>query len=98
MTWGTSVKKMKTPPMKRTLKTFLVTPQPHNHTLDNTYMSSKTRRLTKLSDALDALEDKLESLLSSTLVETGASLETLQEAKLNTVLPYLINDLIFSKP
>lgn len=61
-------------------------------------MSSK-KLLTKaasLSDSLDELEAKLEPLLSIPLQENLSSLEKLQQAKLNVLLPYLINDLIFS--
>ena len=59
--------------------------------------SSKTKKLTRLSESLDALEAKLEPLLSQSLVETAAGLDTMQEAKIHTVLPYLVNDLIFSE-
>jgi exosome complex protein LRP1 len=59
--------------------------------------SKAAKKVTKLSDSLDALEAQLEPLLSQSLVETAAGLETLQEAKLHTLLPYLINDLIFSE-
>lgn len=49
-----------------------------------------------LSSSLDELEAKLEPILSHSLQENIDSLEKLQQAKLNVLLPYLINDLIFS--
>lgn len=49
-----------------------------------------------LSSSLDELEAKLEPILSYPLQENLESLEKLQQAKLNVLLPYLINDLIFS--
>ncbi|PFH52292.1 hypothetical protein AMATHDRAFT_2295 [Amanita thiersii Skay4041] len=48
-----------------------------------------------LSSSLDDLEDLLEPLFAKTLPETIVSLEPIQQAKLQTVLPYLIYDLIF---
>ena len=53
-------------------------------------------RVQALSGSLDELEKQLEPLFAKPLPETLGSLETIQQAKLNVVLPYLINDLIFS--
>lgn len=53
-------------------------------------------RLDTLFSSLDELEDYLEPLLSQSLPETIVGLEPLQQAKLQTVLPYLVYDLIFS--
>lgn len=49
-----------------------------------------------VSDALDELEAKLEPLLSQKLPDVEAPLSTLQRSKLNVLLAYLVNDLIFS--
>ena len=63
-------------------------------------MATSTKKLVSkaqsVSTALDELEAKLEPLLEKSLPETLNSLDTLQQAKLNVLLPYLINDLIFS--
>lgn len=59
---------------------------------------SKKKLLSKvsaLSNSLDELEEKLEPLFSKPLEETIGSLETLQQTKLQVLLPYLVNDLIF---
>jgi len=53
-------------------------------------------KLTALSNSLDDLEIKLEPLLAQGLPESLADLETIQQAKLQIVLPYLVYDLIFS--
>lgn len=53
-------------------------------------------KLSTLSSSLDELEAQLEPLFSQTLPETIVALETIQQAKLQTVLPYLVYDLIFS--
>jgi len=62
-------------------------------------MATSTKKLVAkanaVSSALDELEAKLEPLLAQPLSETLGSLDTLQQAKLNVLLPYLINDLIF---
>jgi len=52
-------------------------------------------KLTTLSSSLDDLEAHLAPLFSQTLPETIVGLETIQQAKLNTVLPYLVYDLVF---
>lgn len=63
-------------------------------------MTTETNRLksklSTLDDSLDDLEAQLEPLLSQTLPETVVGLETIQQAKLQVVLPYLVYDLIFS--
>lgn len=63
-------------------------------------MSKSKKAIAKvdaLSASLDELESKLEPLFAKPLSETLGSLEAIQQAKLNVVLPYLINDLVFSK-
>ncbi|PPQ75079.1 hypothetical protein CVT26_011825 [Gymnopilus dilepis] len=52
-------------------------------------------KLAALSSSFDELETLLEPLFSQTLPETLLGLEPLQQAKLQTVLPYLIYDLVF---
>lgn len=63
-------------------------------------MAAETNKIkTKLSN-LDALlsnlESQLEPILSKPLPETIAGLTLIQQAKLQTVLPYLVYDLVFS--
>ncbi|KAH7922799.1 hypothetical protein BV22DRAFT_1037119 [Leucogyrophana mollusca] len=62
-------------------------------------MASETTRLrAKLSmmDAsLDELEAQLDPLISKSLPETLVGLETIQQAKLQVALPYLVYDLVF---
>jgi len=53
-------------------------------------------RLSALGNSLDAIEAQLEPLLAQSLPETLVGLETIQQAKLQVVLPYLVYDLIFS--
>lgn len=53
-------------------------------------------KLSLLNDALDDLEANLEPLLAQTLPESVIALETIQQAKLQVVLPYLVYDLVFS--
>jgi exosome complex protein LRP1 len=55
------------------------------------------KKLSALSNSLDDLEAILEPLFSKSFPETVLGLETIQQAKLQTVLPYLVYDLIFSK-
>ncbi|EPQ60312.1 hypothetical protein GLOTRDRAFT_118629 [Gloeophyllum trabeum ATCC 11539] len=52
-------------------------------------------RLAALNGSLDELQEKLEPLLAQTLPESVVALETLQQAKLQVALPYLVYDLIF---
>ena len=60
-------------------------------------MKKQLAKVNALAKSLDELENKLEPLLSKPLSETMGPLDPLQQAKLNVVLSYLINDLIFSK-
>lgn len=53
-------------------------------------------RLAILDASLDGLEEQLESLFSQTLPESLLALEPIQQAKLQTLIPYLVYDLIFS--
>jgi exosome complex protein LRP1 len=63
-------------------------------------MANETNRLkaklATLSESLDVIEGQLEPLLAHTLPETTVGLETMQQAKLQVVLPYLVYDLMFS--
>jgi exosome complex protein LRP1 len=63
-------------------------------------MTSQTQKakakLAALSASLDDLETHLEPLFAQTLPETVLGLEPIQQAKLQTVLPYLVYDLVFS--
>ncbi|KAG5341642.1 hypothetical protein C0989_008400 [Termitomyces sp. Mn162] len=62
-------------------------------------MASLTERakgkLAALSTSFDELEEVLEPLFAQTLPETIVGLEPIQQAKLQTVLPYLVYDLVF---
>ncbi|KXN88892.1 Nuclear nucleic acid-binding protein C1D [Leucoagaricus sp. SymC.cos] len=58
--------------------------------------SSKIKaKLANLNASLSELESLLEPLLSQSLPETLIGLEPIQQAKLQTVLPYLVYDLMF---
>ncbi|KAG6851380.1 hypothetical protein H0H93_005778 [Arthromyces matolae] len=52
-------------------------------------------RLATLTASFDDLEDILEPLFAQTLPETILGLEPIQQAKLQTVIPYLVYDLVF---
>ncbi|CCM03645.1 uncharacterized protein FIBRA_05789 [Fibroporia radiculosa] len=52
-------------------------------------------KLSALNASLDDLEAQLEPLFAQTLPETVVGLETVQQAKLQVTLPYLLYDLIF---
>ena len=54
-------------------------------------------KVASLNDSLDDLESQLEPLLAQTLPESLVGLETIQQAKLQVALPYLVYDLIFSE-
>lgn len=54
-------------------------------------------RLNALNGALDDLESELEPLLAQTLPETVVGLDTIQQAKLQVAIPYLVYDLVFSE-
>ena len=58
--------------------------------------SKVSARLAALNLSLDELEAELEPLLSQSLPESVVGLETIQQAKLQVLLPYLMYDLIFS--
>ncbi|KAF7791607.1 hypothetical protein EIP86_002624 [Pleurotus ostreatoroseus] len=57
--------------------------------------SKVSSRLAALNLSLDELEAELEPLLSQSLPETLVGLDTIQQAKLQVLLPYLLYDLIF---
>lgn len=53
-------------------------------------------KLAALTASFDDLEALLEPLFADPLPETLLALEPLQQAKLQTLLPYILYDLIFS--
>jgi exosome complex protein LRP1 len=53
------------------------------------------RKLATLTNSLDDLETRLAPLLSQSLPELILSLDTIQQAKLQVVIPYLVYDLVF---
>ncbi|KAG8219419.1 hypothetical protein J3R82DRAFT_342 [Butyriboletus roseoflavus] len=59
---------------------------------DTTKIRSK---LAKLDKSLDALEAQLEPLFAQSLPETLLALDTIQQAKLQAVIPYVVYDLVF---
>ncbi|EGO31076.1 hypothetical protein SERLADRAFT_376679, partial [Serpula lacrymans var. lacrymans S7.9] len=62
-------------------------------------MTSETTKLqaklATLNVSLDELETQLEPLFAKSLPETVVGLETIQQAKLQVLLPYLVYDLVF---
>ncbi|KAA1467774.1 C1D-domain-containing protein [Dentipellis sp. KUC8613] len=52
-------------------------------------------KLAALSKSLDGLESALEPLLSQSLPETVLGLDTIQQAKLQVAIPYVVYDLVF---
>jgi exosome complex protein LRP1 len=73
-----------------------------NHPFDvaTSDMTSETQnlklRLQSLSSAFSDLEDQLAPLFAQSLPETLVDLDPIQAAKLQTVLAYVVYDLIFS--
>lgn len=60
--------------------------------------TSKIRsKLAKLDKSLDELESQLEPLLSKSLPETLLALDTIQQAKLHVIIPYVVYDLVFGE-
>lgn len=59
---------------------------------DTTKIRSK---LTKLDKSLDQLEAQLEPLFAQSLPETLLALDTIQQAKLQAIIPYVVYDLVF---
>lgn len=55
-------------------------------------------KLSALETSLDELEAQLDPLFSQTLPETVVDLNTIQQAKLQVALPYLVNGLTFGAP
>ena len=53
-------------------------------------------RLAALASSVNDLEELLKPLFAQSLPESIMALEPMQQAKLQTVLPYLVYDLIFS--
>ncbi|KAG0707593.1 hypothetical protein DFH29DRAFT_633012 [Suillus ampliporus] len=52
-------------------------------------------KVARLNASLDELETHLEPLFTKSLPETLVALETIQQAKLQVVLPYVLYDLVF---
>lgn len=52
-------------------------------------------KLAKLDKSLDQLESQLEPLFAQSLPETLLALDTIQQAKLQVIVPYVVYDLIF---
>lgn len=53
------------------------------------------KKIAKLNKHLDELESQLEPLLSQSLAETLVRLDTIQQAKIQVVIPYVVYDLVF---
>lgn len=70
----------------------------HAFTMASAEIRKAKSKLKVLSSSLDELEAAIEPLFSGeqTLPEILLGLEPLQQAKLQTVLPYLVYDLVFS--
>ncbi|KAI0784908.1 hypothetical protein C8Q75DRAFT_829292 [Abortiporus biennis] len=59
-------------------------------------MENKIRaQLSNLNGSLDELEAQLEPLLAQSLPESLLNLETMQKAKLQVAIPYIVYDLVF---
>ena len=67
--------------------------------LDFALMSDDTlktkRKLSTLTNSLDDLETSLTALSSQYLPDLVIGLDTVQQAKLQVVIPYLVYDLVF---
>lgn len=50
-----------------------------------------------LANSLSQLESTLEPLFAKSLPETTLGLDTIQQAKLQVAIPYLVYDLVFSR-
>lgn len=81
--------------MTRSLFTVIESQRIASSTMTSQTEKAKAKLLT-LSSSFDDLEDLLEPLFAQTLPETILGLEKIQQAKLQTVLPYLVYDLVFS--
>jgi exosome complex protein LRP1 len=53
--------------------------------------------ISAIDDDLDTLEDLLEPLMAFPLEETLEKLSVIERAKLQTTIPYVVNDLIISQ-
>lgn len=53
-------------------------------------------KLASLTSSLDGLEATLAPLFAQTLPETTLALAPIEQAKLQTLLPYIVYDLVFS--
>jgi exosome complex protein LRP1 len=56
------------------------------------------KKLASLMSSLGDLEAQLAPLLTQSLPEATAGLDTVQQAKLHVLVPYLVYDLVFSSP
>ncbi|KAL4067296.1 hypothetical protein V8B97DRAFT_1977087 [Scleroderma yunnanense] len=52
-------------------------------------------KIAKLNKSLDELESQLEPLFAQSLDETLLGLDTIQQAKMQTIIPYVVYDLVF---
>ncbi|KAH7886205.1 hypothetical protein F5I97DRAFT_1808609 [Phlebopus sp. FC_14] len=52
-------------------------------------------KLSKLSKSFDELELQLDNLFSQSLAETLLGLDTIQQAKMQVIIPYVVYDLVF---
>ena len=60
--------------------------------------TSKLRnKIGKLNKSFDELESKLEPLFAQSLDETLLGLDTIQQAKLLVIIPYVVYDLVFGR-
>ncbi|KAI6048049.1 hypothetical protein EDC04DRAFT_2556139 [Pisolithus marmoratus] len=53
------------------------------------------KKIAKLNKHLDELESQLEPLFSQPLAETLVTLDTIQQAKMQVIIPYVVYDLVF---
>jgi exosome complex protein LRP1 len=53
------------------------------------------RKISTLTSSLDDLETTLTELTSQSLPDLVVGLDTIQQAKLQVVIPYLVYDLVF---
>ena len=57
--------------------------------------SKLRKKIAKLNKSLDELESQLEPLFAQSLDETLLGLDTIQQAKMQVIIPYVVYDLVF---
>jgi len=57
--------------------------------------SKLRKKIAKLNKSLDELESQLEPLFAQSLDETLLELDTIQQAKMQVIIPYVVYDLVF---